>query len=78
MKAKILVPDYAGRWQLGEVGIVLENDYKSKYDYLVELPGMMTFEIGRKITAPRQYYFMADEVELLSQNHDSDDQERNH
>ena len=62
----------------GDVGELLPCDFK-KYDYLVQLPGTMTIELDRIITAPRQYYFYAGEIEIIeSQNDAEPHNKRNH
>jgi len=52
MKAKILIGDLAGRFKVGDVGDLVENNFE-KYDYHIELAG------------GRSYYFYKDEVELF-------------
>ena len=53
MKAKILRDDLIGRFKIGDIGSVIDNDYE-KYDYRIE------FDDGRII------YFYEDEIELFS------------
>lgn len=68
MKAKILCDDPLGRFKAGDIGDILENDFPEKYDYLVRLPGTVhidNFMEGGTIDAIREFYFYADEVELL-------------
>jgi len=72
MKARILVPDPAGRWQVGEIGDVLVNDFAEKYDYCVRLPDVVAttdtsfFTEGTELK--RQFYFYSNEVELLPED----------
>lgn len=70
MKAKILRDDLIGRFKAGEIGEVLQNNFPEKYDYLIRLSGIDHVDdfLGRgPIDAIRDYYFYADEVELLEE-----------
>jgi hypothetical protein len=69
-EAKIINDDPIGRFKAGEIGIILENDYDSKYDYKVELPGIR----AEKAVPPflregdvisRVYYFYKNEIEII-------------
>ena len=53
MKAKILISDPAGRFEAGDVGDLIDNDFE-KYDYHIEL------------TDGRSYYFYKEEIERFS------------
>lgn len=70
-KAKILIDDLAGRFKVGEVGTLLQND-SVKYDYYLQLPG--TYSLTNFLSIPgttmivRQYYFYENEVKLLEEN----------
>ena len=68
MKAKILFNDAGGRFVAGEIGTLLPNDYE-KYDFFVALPSRAgkapDFLGGGDIIIRRQYYFYADEVEVI-------------
>lgn len=68
MKAKILRNDPLGRFKAGEIGEVLQNDFPEKYDYFVRLSGTVHVDVflgGGPIDAIREFYFYANEVELL-------------
>jgi hypothetical protein len=68
MKAKIIIDDPSGRFKIGEIGEVLKNDFPLKYDYLVRLPGSVyvdNFLGGGPINIIREFYFYANEVELV-------------
>ena len=65
MKAKILIDDPGGRFKLGEVGALLENNYSDKYDYFIRLEGKIKFSSPIEIEAARDFYFYKEEVELL-------------
>lgn len=68
MKVKILVNDPAGRFRAGEIGDILQNTFPEKYAYFIRLPGIEHADnfMGRgSIDVYRDYYFYADEVELL-------------
>jgi len=69
MKVRILKNDSLKRFSTGEVGEVLENTFPEKYQYLVRLPGTIGVDnlFGKEghIEAVRDFFFYADEVELL-------------
>lgn len=70
-KAKILIDDLGGRFKADEIGILLPHN-SVKYDYYLQLP--RTYQLKNFLSIPgtmvavRQYYFYADEVELLDAN----------
>jgi len=68
MKAKALFNDQLGRWNSGDVGEVLENNF-SKYDYFIRFDGTdiikNLFGTERTISVSREFYFYKYEVELL-------------
>lgn len=70
MKAKILIDDPSGRFKAGEIGEVLKNNFPLKYDYLVRLSGKVFVDnflgLG-PIDAIREFYFYADEVDLIEE-----------
>lgn len=77
MKVKILIDDRLPcrcspwripRWEAGEIGELLDNDFSEKYDFKVLLPGIDHVDdlFGHgPVDALRIYYFYKDEVELL-------------
>ena len=73
MKAKILIDDGSGRFKSGEIGDLLEHDFK-KYDYFIDLGPMpasvfpASFKGYSEKEYRRRYYFFKDEVELIKEN----------
>lgn len=65
--------DIAGRYEKGEIGVLLENDFPSKYDIKIllypdpptNLPDDLPDFLVSVITAPRVYFGWYDEVEYL-------------
>ena len=63
---RVLIADATERWKVGEIGHLLENDFTSKYKYLVKFPGTHGAVVfGRKVNSVREYYFHENEIEVL-------------
>lgn len=55
--------DGIGRWKAGERGVLIENTYPEKYDYMVRFSPVS--EDGH--TYRREFYFFKDEVEPVKE-----------
>lgn len=66
MTAKILINDINNRFQKGEIGEIIKNDYK-KYDYCIKLKDKIQLPdfLGGG-TGERIYYFYKNEIEVLT------------
>lgn len=67
IKVKILINDPGNRFQAGEEGILLVNNFTEKYDYFVRLNGDMETLFGDlNLKMKREFYFYKNEIELLA------------
>jgi hypothetical protein len=66
MKVEILTDDPCNRFKKGEIGKILNNDFKEKYDYYIELPGKIKLPdfLGGGFSK-RRFYFHKEEIKLL-------------
>jgi hypothetical protein len=67
MKAKILYTDPGRRFQVGEIGEIMKNDF-IKYDYKIDLGVIKNIKIfgdGIPIDMQRIFYFYEDEIEVI-------------
>lgn len=74
MNGRVLRPDPAGdldptarRYEAGEIGEILDNDYPEKYAYKVKLsPDEAQAHDADAMFYDRTFYFYADEIEVLA------------